>query len=120
MDRCCTCGTLKSTIWHCNKRWETQCHECYQKEEDARDMRTLEQLQDCDTVKTLNPEQVVKNFISCIAEYKKKPTAQLYDAMRLLFNWAGHSDRTTAVTISSICRWQNFNWFEEHWRWNKQ
>lgn len=109
--KCEKCGKIVNTvILHKN---QDICEDCYEEIIRQRDMRSVDELLLEDVVHSLNPEQIVKNFISLMSQYQKEPSIDIWQAMWLIRNWACHEDRTAATTIHEICKWQKFDWWVE-------
>lgn len=93
------------------------CMDCYHKLVDQRDMKSLDELDDYEgVIKTLNAEQIVKNFIEVFSQYQKNPSKRLYDILWRIRCWACHEDHTASTTIHEIMRWQKFDFLTEEER----
>lgn len=93
------------------------CLHCYQELVNNRDMRSLDELDDYEgVIKTLNAEQIVKNFIEVFSQYQKNPSKRLYDILWRIRCWACHEDHTASTAIHEIMRWQKFDFLTEEER----
>lgn len=93
------------------------CLSCYQELVNKRDMRSLDELDDYEgVIKTLNAEQIVKNFIEVFSQYQKNPSKRLYDILWRIRCWACHEDHTASTAIHEIMRWQKFDFLTEEER----
>ena len=86
------------------------CMDCYHELVNKRDMRSLDELDDYEgVIKTLNAEQIVKNFVEVFSQYQKNPSKRLYDILWRIRCWACHEDHTASTAIHEIMRWQKFD-----------
>lgn len=119
MAKCDKCGIESSTTYVGAFGYKHLCKKCHNECIEARDIKPVTELQNIDNVSTLNPEQLVKNFIKYFCEYKRNPSHELYNALRQIFFWSCHENKTVCTTIDEICKWQNFDWFVEGRKWHK-
>ena len=93
------------------------CLSCYKELVKQRDLKSIEELESDEVIHSLNPEQIVKNFIKYFNEYQKNPSHKLYDILWRIRCWACHEDHTASCAIFEICEWQKFDFNIEEERW---
>ena len=97
--------------------YDSLCMNCYKELVNKRDMRSLDELDDYEgVIKSLNAEQIVKNFVEVFSQYQKNPSKRLYDILWRIRCWACHEDHTASTAIHEIMRWQKFDFLTEEER----
>ena len=113
MSKCERCNKVAQGFMLYQFGYKELCFDCYRELKDKRDLKTEDELQDDKVIHSLNPEQIVRNFVLYFSKYQKSPSEKLLDILWRIRCWAAHEDHTASCAIHEIMRWQGFSFDKE-------
>ena len=73
MSKCERCNKIAQGFILYQFGYKELCFDCYRELKDKRDLKTEEELQDDKVIRSLNPEQVVRNFVLDYPNHQERP-----------------------------------------------